>query len=214
MLARGEGPAGAVGWRNGQAGGAKRRDALSRTGTSVGRVMKLSNFLYFGDFIAIPAAILLLAAAAIYERGLAGAGAWLGWFVVGLLVWTLVEYVVHRWVYHAIPFFEKFHDAHHDDPTALIGVPSFISSGLILSVFFLPLLFTVGVVVAGYAGYMLVHHASHHWTLEPGSLLYRARVQHMAHHYNDAPGNYGVVTSFWDQVFSTNVDRRRRAARS
>jgi sterol desaturase/sphingolipid hydroxylase (fatty acid hydroxylase superfamily) len=58
---------------------------------------------------------------------------------------------------------------------------------------------------------MLVHHASHHWTLEPGSLLYRARVLHMAHHYNSAPGNYGVVTSFWDHVFSTNVDRRRRS---
>ena len=182
--------------------------------------MKLSHFLYFGDFVAIPVAILLLVAAAIYERGLAGAGMWLGWFVVGLFVWTLVEYVVHRWVYHAIPFFEKFHDAHHDDPTALIGVPSFISSGLILSVFFLPLLFTVGVVVAGgfasgallgYAGYMLVHHASHHWTLKPGSLLYRARVLHMAHHYNATPGNYGVVTSFWDHLFSTNVDRRRRA---
>ena len=91
---------------------------------------------------------------------------------------------------------------------------------LILSVFFLPLLFAVGVVVAGgfasgallgYAGYMLVHHASHHWTLKPGSLLYKARVLHMAHHYNSAPGNYGVVTSFWDHVFSTNVDRRRRA---
>jgi len=182
--------------------------------------MKLSKALYFGDFVAIPIAIVLLAAAAIYDRGLEGAGLWLTSFVVGLFVWTLVEYVVHRWVYHAIPFFEKFHDAHHDDPTALIGVPSFLSSGLILAVFFLPLWFAVGVVLAGgfasgalvgYAGYMLVHHASHHWTLKPGSLLYRARVMHMAHHYNATPGNYGVVTSFWDHVFSTGVDRRRRA---
>jgi sterol desaturase/sphingolipid hydroxylase (fatty acid hydroxylase superfamily) len=35
-------------------------------------------------------------------------------------------------------------------------------------------------------------------------------VQHMAHHYHSTPGNYGVVTSFWDHVFSTIVDRRRR----
>ena len=182
--------------------------------------MKLSKALYFGDFVAIPIVIILLAGVAIYERGFEGAGLWLAAFVVGLFVWTLVEYVVHRWVYHAIPFFEKFHDAHHEDPTALIGVPSFLSSGLILAVFFLPLLFAVGVVLAGgfasgallgYAGYMLVHHASHHWTLKPGSMLYRARVLHMAHHYHSTPGNYGVVTSFWDHVFSTNVDRRRSA---
>jgi sterol desaturase/sphingolipid hydroxylase (fatty acid hydroxylase superfamily) len=183
--------------------------------------MKLSKALYFGDFLAIPVAILLLAAAAIHTRGLEGAGLWAAAFIVGLFVWTLVEYIVHRWVYHAIPFFEKFHDAHHDDPTALIGVPSFLSSGIILAVFFVPLWLTIGVVLAGgftsgallgYAGYMLVHHASHHWTLTPGSLLYRARVLHMAHHYNPAPGNYGVVTSFWDHVFSTDLDRRRRAA--
>jgi sterol desaturase/sphingolipid hydroxylase (fatty acid hydroxylase superfamily) len=182
--------------------------------------MKLSKALYYGDFVAIPVVILLLAAAAVREQGFAGAGLWLASFVGGLLVWTFVEYAVHRWIYHAVPFFEKFHDAHHEDPTALLGVPSFISSGIILAVFFAPLWFAVGIVLAGgfasgsllgYAGYMLVHHASHHWTLKPGGMLYRARVQHMAHHYHHTPGNYGVVTSFWDYVFSTNVDRRRRA---
>jgi len=182
--------------------------------------MKLSKALYFGDFVAIPVVILLLAAAAIRQEGFTGAGLWSVAFVVGLLVWTFVEYAVHRWVYHAIPFFEKFHDAHHDEPKALIGVPSFVSSGVMLAVFFLPLYFTVGIVFSGgfssgamlgYAGYMLVHHASHHWTLKPGSMLYKARVQHMAHHYNSTPGNYGVITAFWDHVFSTNVDRRRRA---
>jgi sterol desaturase/sphingolipid hydroxylase (fatty acid hydroxylase superfamily) len=180
--------------------------------------MKLSRALYFGDFVAIPLAIAVLAAAAISEEGLQAAGPWLIAFAAGLVVWTFVEYVVHRWVYHAVPFFEKFHDAHHDDPTALIGVPSFVSSGLILAVFFAPLLFTVGVVIAGgfasgallgYAGYMLVHHASHHWDLKPGDLLYRARVMHMAHHYHETEGNYGVITAFWDRVFSTYVERRR-----
>jgi sterol desaturase/sphingolipid hydroxylase (fatty acid hydroxylase superfamily) len=182
--------------------------------------MKLSKALYFGDFVAIPVVILLLGAAAIRQEGFTGAGLWLIAFAAGLGVWTFVEYAVHRWIYHAVPFFEKFHDAHHEDPKALIGVPSFISSGIILAVFFVPLWLTIGIVLAGgftsgsllgYAGYMLVHHASHHWTLKPGGMLYRARVQHMAHHYHNTPGNYGVVTSFWDHVFSTNVDRRRRA---
>jgi sterol desaturase/sphingolipid hydroxylase (fatty acid hydroxylase superfamily) len=181
--------------------------------------MKLSKALYFGDFVAIPLAIVVLAAIAIAGHGPEAAGWWLLAFVVGLAVWTFVEYVVHRWVYHAVPFFEKFHDAHHDDPKALIGVPSFVSSGLILGVFFLPFLFAVGIVLAvgfasgalvGYAGYMLVHHASHHWELKPGDLLYEARILHMAHHYHETPGNYGVITPFWDHVFRTYVERRRR----
>src|ERR1700691_5500307 len=89
------------------------------------------------------------AASAAAQRGLEVARWSVLAFLVGLAVWTFVEYVVHRWVYHAVPFFEKLHDAHHDDPKALIGVPSFVSSGLILGVFFLPLLFVVGVVFAG-----------------------------------------------------------------
>ncbi|HEY4923914.1 MAG TPA: sterol desaturase family protein [Roseiarcus sp.] len=181
--------------------------------------MKLSKALYFGDFVAIPVVILWLGVAAVQQEGFTGAGLWMIAFLAGVAVWTFVEYAVHRWIYHAVPFFEKFHDAHHEDPKALIGVPSFISSGIILAVFFVPLWLTIGIVLAGgftsgsllgYAGYMLVHHASHHWTLKPGGMLYRARVQHMAHHYHNTPGNYGVVTSFWDHVFSTNVDRRRR----
>ena len=108
----------------------------SRIDKAVGRSMELSKALYFGDFVAIPVAILVLAATAISGRGFESIGLWLLAFVVGLFVWTFVEYVVHRWVYHAIPFFEKFHDAHHNDPDALIGVPSFVSSGLILAVLF------------------------------------------------------------------------------
>ena len=111
--------------------------------------MKLSKALYFGDFVAIPVAYRCQYGRRFSERGIGATGLWLFAFVVGLAVWTFVEYVVHRWVYHAIPFFEKFHDAHHDEPKALIGVPSFVSSGVMLAVFFLPLYFTVGIVFSG-----------------------------------------------------------------
>jgi hypothetical protein len=130
--------------------------------------MKLSKALYFGDFVAIPVVILWLGVAAVQQEGFTGAGLWMIAFLAGVAVWTFVEYAVHRWIYHAVPFFEKFHDAHHEDPKALIGVPSFISSGIILAVFFVPLWLTIGIVLAGgftsgsllgYAGYMLVHHA-------------------------------------------------------
>jgi sterol desaturase/sphingolipid hydroxylase (fatty acid hydroxylase superfamily) len=112
------------------------------------------------------------------------------------------------------------HDAHHQEPLSLIGAPSFVSIALILAVFYAPLYlvnsamaagFTSGILV-GYFGYQLVHYASHHWTLKPGSLLYRARIRHMAHHYRNVEGNYGIVTSLWDRVFATYIEGRRQKA--
>ena len=161
--------------------------------------MKLSKLLYFGDFVAAPAAILILA-----WLGLAGrdAGATLWWLlalVTGLFAWTFIEYVVHRWVYHQIPFFEAYHDAHHDDPDGLVGAPSFIAIAVILVLF-------------GYIAYMAVHHLSHHLQPKPGNLLYGARIRHMAHHFHRVPGNYGIITPFWDHVFSTYVGGPRKAS--
>ena len=57
--------------------------------------MKLSKALYFGDFVAIPIAIVVLAGAAVSQRGWEAASLWLFAFVAGLGVWTFVEYVVH-----------------------------------------------------------------------------------------------------------------------
>jgi sterol desaturase/sphingolipid hydroxylase (fatty acid hydroxylase superfamily) len=183
--------------------------------------MKLGRALYFGDFVAIPLAIAALAAWAIPGRGAMAPIEWLASFAAGLLAWTFVEYIVHRWIFHEVPFFEKYHDAHHADPLALIGVPSFASSGIILAGFFLaPVAFT-GLMFAsgfasgallGYAAYMAVHHAVHHVQPRPGGLLYRARLRHMAHHYRGAHGNYGVTTGLWDQVFCTTVESRRRVS--
>src|SRR5271166_175439 len=44
--------------------------------------------------------------------------------------------------------------------------------------------FTSGMLL-GYAAYMFVHHATHHFAIQPGDWLYKARVRHMAHHYHD-----------------------------
>ncbi len=180
--------------------------------------MNLSKALYFGDFVTSPIAIIVLATMALAGRDVEAAGLWVLALLAGVGAWTFVEYVVHRWVYHRVAFFEKFHDAHHANPRALIGAPSGFSVGVVLGVFFVPLL-PLGLVTAsgfasgallGYIGYMTVHHVSHHLEPRPGTALYQARIRHMAHHYHSTPGNYGVTTSFWDWVFSTNLDRRRR----
>jgi sterol desaturase/sphingolipid hydroxylase (fatty acid hydroxylase superfamily) len=178
--------------------------------------VNLSKCLYFGDFVASPIAIILIATAALAGRDIEAVGLWLLTLFAGVCAWTFVEYVIHRWVYHRVPFLEKFHDAHHANPRALLGAPSFFGVGLILVAFFAPLL-AVGLVPAsgfasgaliGYVGYMLVHHVSHHVEPRPGTLLYQARIRHLMHHCCGKPGNYGLTTSFWDRVFSTNLERR------
>ena len=183
--------------------------------------MKLSKALYFGDFVAAPLAILALAAIAFAHRGHEAALPWIFACVAGLGAWTFVEYAVHRWLYHRVPFFEKFHDAHHADPDGLIGAPSFLAILVLLALFFAPLL-ALGLAIAsgfgsgtllGYMLYMLVHHASHHVIAKPGTLLYAARIRHMAHHYHAAPGNYGIITTFWDRAFSTHIEGAGRARR-
>jgi sterol desaturase/sphingolipid hydroxylase (fatty acid hydroxylase superfamily) len=67
-------------------------------------------------------------------------------------------------------------------------------------------------VLLGYAAYMLVHHATHHWPIGPGDWLYEARVRHLAHHYRE-DSEFGIVTGFWDGVFGTTGRRRNRIAR-
>jgi sterol desaturase/sphingolipid hydroxylase (fatty acid hydroxylase superfamily) len=182
--------------------------------------MRLSKFLYFGDLIASPIIIAALAGAALVGGNAVTTSAWLVALMAGIGAWTLIEYAVHRFVYHRVPIFRELHDAHHADPRGLIGTPSFLSIGLIVSLVFVPVL-SVSFVAAsgatsgmliGYIAYMLVHHASHHWEPRPGGLLYRARLKHMLHHYHGTPGNYGVTTSFWDRVFATYIEPRRRVA--
>ncbi len=38
--------------------------------------------------------------------------------------------------------------------------------------------------------------------------------RHMAHHFHDEDGNYGITTFFWDKVFGTWYDRPERPEKS
>ena len=181
--------------------------------------MRINKFLYFGDFLAIPVALALFAYWAWTAAGVKGAPQFGVALLGGVLAWTLAEYWIHRTLYHHAPFFSVYHDRHHEAPNDLIGLPSFLSSGIVIALAYAPFFsfapifadgFASGALV-GYAGYMLVHHATHHWEIKPGDWLYSARVRHMAHHYHDE-ANFGIVTGFWDRVFRTTGRRRDRLA--
>ena len=138
---------------------------------------------------------------------------------VALLVWTLTEYAMHRFVFH-FPARSRlgkwlvflFHGVHHDTPqdkTRLVMPPA----GAILLLAFIWPLFEVLIpapwtepfgafFLIGYLGYDYIHYATHHFPMRLG-LLQRLKRHHMKHHYSGEAARYGVSSPLWDIVFRT-----------
>lgn len=146
-----------------------------------------------------------------------------GLFVAGLLIWTLVEYTMHRWVFHYEPkskwgrrFHFMLHGVHHDYPNdaSRLVMPPVVS--LPLAVIFYGLFaFLFGQLapsvfaglLAGYLFYDTVHYATHHFAMRRGVWLWLKKY-HMRHHYQDEEVGYGVSSPLWDYVFRTRSSRR------
>jgi sterol desaturase/sphingolipid hydroxylase (fatty acid hydroxylase superfamily) len=80
--------------------------------------MRLSKAGYYSDFYVYPIVILGLTASALMRASLADAAAWLGATLAGLVIWTLLEYAMHRVAFHRIAIFIPLHDEHHRAPLA------------------------------------------------------------------------------------------------
>jgi sterol desaturase/sphingolipid hydroxylase (fatty acid hydroxylase superfamily) len=182
--------------------------------------MRLTRIGYYVDFWLYPLLILALAVAAFTTSGLRPALYWSSAFLIGLASWTLLEYALHRLVLHHAPYFAAMHERHHDDPSGMIGTPTWLSVGLGVVSVLLPVwalldfAFASGLtagMMLGYLWYISVHHASHHWLPKRGSYLCEARLRHLRHHYSREAGNFGVTTPLWDWVFGTALDERRRS---
>ena len=100
--------------------------------------MPINKFQYFGDFLAIPVAVTVLTYFALAAGGLCAVLDFGVSLLIGLATWTLVEYAIHRFAYHHAPLFSALHDSHHQAPNEFIGVPSFVSSGLIIVAYYFP----------------------------------------------------------------------------
>jgi sterol desaturase/sphingolipid hydroxylase (fatty acid hydroxylase superfamily) len=138
----------------------------------------------------------------------------------GLLAWTLLEYLLHRWVFHLVPdktFDGKLrqfmvHGYHHEFPNdrmrlvapILLSVPI----GALIAIAYAMLIgryhwmaWYVGTVI-GYLAYDWTHYYTHHFrpTTRLGKFLRR---YHMEHHYKDSQSHFGISSPLWDWVFGT-----------
>jgi 4-hydroxysphinganine ceramide fatty acyl 2-hydroxylase len=145
--------------------------------------------------------------------------AMVGLFIIGMLFWSLTEYIMHRFVFHYHPTSNwgkrihwTFHGVHHDypsDPLRLVMVPSVsIPLGaafyLLFHIVFDPSTAAalMAGMITGYLFYDITHFAVHHFPLK-GKLFGYLRTYHMRHHFEDPDLGYGVSSPFWDLIFRT-----------
>lgn len=149
------------------------------------------------------------------------------WAVVAFVVWTLTEYVLHRFLFH-FPAKSRagkylvflFHGLHHDDPndpTRLVfpPVPAFFIFLLLYAFYsvFIPesaINAFMAFFMVGYLCYDYIHYATHHFPMK-GKWARKIKKHHLQHHFQHKPAKYGVSSPLWDHVFQTvNASKDRK----
>ncbi len=146
-------------------------------------------------------------------------------FIIGLFVWTLVEYVMHRFVFHYVPADKPwamrlhfiFHGVHHDYPSDRLRLvlPPSVSIPLATAFYFLfkaiiPGIYIYGFFpgfILGYLFYDISHYAIHHFNFK-GNIWKKIKQHHMLHHYQDPDRGYGVSSPLWDKIFRSDFVKK------
>jgi len=173
--------------------------------------MLLTRIGYYSDFFVYPVLIAVLGAEGVTHAGAKEAVTHIAIFLGSLALWTLLEYILHRFVLHHLPWIREMHEQHHREVRALVGTPIWISVTLIVCFVFLPVFWLTDFATAsvatsgfmsGYLWYVSVHHMAHHWHPAHSGYLYSIKRNHAMHHTDEA-NNFGVTSLFWDRVFRT-----------
>jgi sterol desaturase/sphingolipid hydroxylase (fatty acid hydroxylase superfamily) len=139
-------------------------------------------------------------------------------FFTGLIAFTWVEYMVHRYLFHMGANTEQrakvqytLHGVHHEFPKdkerlAMPPIVSITISTILLFLFRLVLgdfvfSFLPGFLV-GYAGYLSIHYMVHAFQ-PPNNFFKILWVNHSVHHYKDGEEVFGVSSPLWDYIYGT-----------
>ncbi len=139
-------------------------------------------------------------------------------FVAGWFAFTLVEYIMHRFVFHMAPVTKmrekiayNMHGIHHDYPKdkgrIAMPVPLSLTLSAIFFGFFYLIMgnYTFGFLpgfLFGYGSYLTVHYLIH--AMQPPKNFFKYLwVHHGIHHYKDPDHRFGVTIPLWDYVFGT-----------
>ncbi|XP_026975087.1 fatty acid 2-hydroxylase [Sagmatias obliquidens] len=147
-----------------------------------------------------------------------------GLFMLGLLLWSLVEYLIHRFLFHMKPPNDSYylimlhfimHGQHHKAPfdeSRLVFPP--VPASLVIAFFYVFLRLILpeavgGTVFAGgllgYVIYDMIHYYLHFGSPHKGSYLYNLKAHHVKHHFAHQQSGFGISTKLWDHFFHTLI---------
>lgn len=139
-------------------------------------------------------------------------------FFVGVLTFTWVEYMVHRYVFHMKTYTDlraklqyTMHGVHHEFPKDKdrLAMPPLVSITIatVLLLLFKVIMgdfvfaFLPGFIV-GYASYLSVHYMVHAYP-PPKNFFKALWINHGVHHYKDGEIVFGVSSPLWDYIYGT-----------
>ncbi|NWR60104.1 FA2H hydroxylase, partial [Bucorvus abyssinicus] len=145
-------------------------------------------------------------------------------FLLGMFLWSLLEYLIHRFVFHMKPPASNYylitlhfllHGQHHKSPfdsSRLVFPP--VPASLVIGFFYgvlrlmLPEVLGLSVFVGGLCGYVIydmMHYYLHYGSPKKGSYLYGLKAYHVKHHFEHQKAGFGISTRFWDHPFRTLI---------
>ena len=141
--------------------------------------------------------------------------------LLGLFIFSLMEYCFHRWIFHgSLRLMVRGHTAHHANPLGYDSLPFFLPTLILLGLLGVcmllmsagdALLLCCGIAF-GYVIYGLSHFVIHHIRFH-NPLLRRWAAYHHIHHYHP-DRNFGVTSPVWDILLGTRYVPNKNVATS
>lgn len=148
-------------------------------------------------------------------------------FFLGVVTYALLEYVIHRFLFHMKPpknlrllkLIKRLHYDHHVDPNnlKLLFLPLWYSipSALVLSTIYYSIVQSVELTIPftmGLTAMFLIYEWKHyiaHVSIKPKTAVGRwLKRIHLLHHYKNENYWYGVSNPFFDMIFGTWKDEK------
>jgi sterol desaturase/sphingolipid hydroxylase (fatty acid hydroxylase superfamily) len=153
---------------------------------------------------------------------------------LAVFVYPLVWYVLHRFVLHGrflyksrltASAWKRIHFDHHQDPHDLRVLFGALYTTLpTIALVTLPIGYAVGGVAGAAAafasgvlttcGYEFAHCVQHLNHVPRSAFLTRIKRLHMAHHFHNETGNFGITNFLWDRLFGTLYEKPKDVPRS
>lgn len=138
---------------------------------------------------------------------------------LGFLIWSLVEYILHRFLFHVKTtsywgntLHYLLHGCHHKHPmdgyrlvfpptfATMFAIPLYGMINLMFSRTWAPSVFGFGLL--GYVMYDVTHYFIHHGSAA-NDFTRNLKRFHLNHHFKMREDSYGITSPLWDYVFGT-----------